>query len=85
MARLERVGWGFVNAANHRLAAGQRGWTDLRVHWYSVIRKALHGVTRPSGQVVSHGKVHGTVEIKKKKCKKKYSSNNHKDTGMRRL
>lgn len=63
MARLECAVWGFVKAAQHRLAAAQRRRTHLRVHWYNGIRKALHGVKGSSGQVVSHGKVHGTVEM----------------------
>lgn len=65
VARFECACRGFVKAADHWLAAAQRGWTHLRVHWCNVMRKVLHGVKGPSGQVVSHGKVHGTAEVNK--------------------
>lgn len=57
---------GFVKGADHRLAAAQRGWTHLRIHWNNVVRKAMHCVKGTSEQVISHGKVHGTVKVNKK-------------------
>lgn len=66
VARFECADWGFVNAADHRLAAAQRGRTHLRVHWYTVVMKAMHWVKATSGQVVFHGRVHSTVNDNKR-------------------
>lgn len=71
MARSESTGWGFVKATDHRLAAAKGGRAHLGVHWCNVMRKALHGENGPSVQVVSHGKVHGTVGINKNSEKPK--------------
>lgn len=63
VAGLVGAGRRLVEAADHRLAAVQGRWTNLRVHWHHGQRVAMHGVSRASLQVLSHGTVDDTVEF----------------------